>query len=179
MSTIHPPPRRWCWLIGLLLLTAPFRVSYSQAPPPVTTIYIIRHAEKLDTTPDTPLSPAGKVRAKALGHVLKDAQISAIFVTNFQRSQQTAAPLATATGLTPIVYPATTPSAAINQILANHIGGRILVVGHSNTVDDLASGLGANGVGELAETRFDRMFIVQRTIPGSLLQRLRYGTPTP
>ena len=179
MSRDYYFPRRWSWLMGLFLLAAPFRVSYSLAPPQVTTIYIIRHAEKLNATPDTPLSPAGKVRAKTLAHVLKDAQISAIFATNFQRSQQTAAPLATANSLTPIVYPATTPSVAVNQILANHVGGRILVVGHSNTVDDLAGGLGVSGVGELAETHFDRMIIVHRTISGVFAQRLRYGTPTP
>ena len=92
----------------------------------------------------------------------------------------TAIPLAAANGLTPIPYPSATPAVAVQQILASHSGGRILVIAHSNTVDDLASGLGATGVAELAETQFDRMFVVQRIASsGSLLQKLRYGVETP
>jgi len=151
----------------------------SLAPTGVTTIYIIRHAEKLNATPDTPLSSAGLVRAQVLAHVLKDAGISAIFVTEFLRSRQTATPLASANGLTPIKYPATTPATAIGKILANHVGGRILAIGHTNTVDDLTAGLGAAGVAEMTETQFDRLFVVQRTSAGVFLQRLRYGVATP
>ena len=40
-------------------------------PLPVTTVYISRHAEKLNTTSNTPLSPDGEYRALELAHVLR------------------------------------------------------------------------------------------------------------
>lgn len=176
-------PRFVCLFVALPLIAPPGAASQTPgeplAPPALTTIYIVRHGEKLNDTPDTPLSQAGKNRALALAHVLKDAEITAVFVSNFQRTRQTAKPLAAARGLTPIQYPATTPQAAVAQILANHGGGRILVVAHSTTVDEIASGLGAAGVNELAETQFDRLFVVQRLGGHALLLRLRYGKETP
>jgi len=127
----------------------------------------------------TILSPAGQARAQALAHVLRDEGIDAIFVTSFQRTQQTAAPLAAAAGITPIIYDAGSPDQAVDAILADHPGQRILVIGHSNTLDDLAAGLGAAGVPELGEQSFDRLFVIHRFGAAPHLDRLRYGEETP
>ena len=160
-----------------------FQPSAEPAQPlsagPATTVYIVRHAEKQGAAADAPLSEAGRTRAKQLAHVLKEAGINVILVTEFQRTQQTAKPLAVANGLTPIQYPAATPSTAVTRILTNHVGRRILVVAHSNTVDDIAGGLGATGVADLLETHFDRLFVVQSVAGTVQLQRLRYGAATP
>ena len=101
-----------------------------------------------------------------------------ILVTEFQRTQQTAKPLAKANGLTPIKYPAATPSTAVSLISTKGVGKRILVVAHSNTVDDIASGIGATGVAEVLEPQFDRLFVVLSVAGTVQLQRLRYGTAT-
>lgn len=163
-------------------LTVILQPSAASAQPlvavPPTTVYIVRHAEKQSAAADTPLSDAGRARAKKLAHVLKDAGIEMILVTEFQRTQQTAKPLANANGLTPIQYPAATPSTAVSLISIKGVGKRILVVAHSNTVDDIASGLGATGVAELLEPQFDRLFVVLRVAGTVHLQRLRYGTAT-
>ncbi|MEZ5716232.1 MAG: hypothetical protein R3D85_14405 [Paracoccaceae bacterium] len=54
----------------------------------------------------------------------------------------------------------------------------MLVVAHSNTIDDIAGALGVPGLGELAESQFDRMFILSRNWCGTRLIRLRFGAPT-
>ncbi len=72
------------------------------------TVFLVRHAERADSSPgtsptmaaDPDLSAAGRARADHLAEALKDAKITAIFATEFKRTQQTAAPLAKALGLT-------------------------------------------------------------------------------
>ena len=70
-------------------------------------VFVVRHTEKATAGGNDPeLSPAGHKRADALAQILKDSQITAVFVTEFKRTQETAAPLATATHLTPTIIPA-------------------------------------------------------------------------
>src|ERR1700726_58877 len=69
------------------------------------TIFIVRHAEKADATKDPDLSEAGRHRAEYLAKMLKDANISAIYATEFKRTQQTAAPLAKALSLSVMTLP--------------------------------------------------------------------------
>ena len=91
------------------------------AAPGATTLLIVRHGESAaaiegrpaatrDGHADPPLHPEGVIQAERLGERLarEDAagrKIDAIYVTTLQRTQQTAAPLAEALGLTPIVEP--------------------------------------------------------------------------
>ena len=146
-----------------------------------TTVYVVRHAEKADATSSDPaLSPAGQARAQSLAHVLTQVGIDAVYVTQFQRTQMTGAPTASANGVTATQYAAADTGPAVADILATHGGQDILLVGHSNTIDDLLAALGVPGQPELAEASFDRLFVVHRL--GSEVihfEALRYGTPTP
>ena len=71
------------------------------------TVFLVRHAERADdanagpkmTGTDPDLSGQGVLRAQALARALKDAKITAIYTTEFKRTRQTAAPLATALGV--------------------------------------------------------------------------------
>ena len=54
---------------------------------------------------DPPLAPEGEQQAQAVAARLRDEPIARLFVTPLQRTQQTAAPLAEATGLEPAVVP--------------------------------------------------------------------------
>ena len=82
-------------------------------------------------------------------------------------------------GVTPEQYQASDTQGVVDTILTNHAGGRVLVVGHSNTVDDIASGLGATGLSDLGEDQFDRLFVVHRLANVAHLDQLRYGVETP
>src|SRR6266705_2942801 len=101
--------------IVLLLLSGLF-VSVAAAK---STIFIVRHAEKAASGGnDLDLSEAGRARAKTLANVLKDAGVSAIYVTEFKRTQQTAAPLAKRLHLHPTIVPAKDSTALITKLRA-------------------------------------------------------------
>ena len=97
-----------------------------------TTIYVIRHAEKAANSGDTPLSNEGHARAAKLVHVLADETISSVFATQALRTQQTAAPIATAVGVTVQAYDS--EQALADEIKNNHSGECVLVVGHLSLI---------------------------------------------
>lgn len=174
---------RHTWIVAVILacsITLAWSASDAGGAEQNTTVYIVRHAEKATGGGDVQLAdPQGFNRAKALAHVLGDAGIVAIFVSTAIRTQQTGAPLAADLGIT--VQPCEVCSAQgiADKILTNHIGSRVLVVGHSNTVDDIAAALGAPGLSDLAEGQFDRLFVVHRHGTAVHIDQLRYGVRTP
>ena len=120
---------------------------------------------------DPDLSEAGKARAESLAKLLKDAHITAIFVTEYKRTQQTAAPLANALGLEVKVVPSKNTPELVKQVKAEK--GNVLVVGHSNSVPDVIKGLGVSTPLTIGDDDFDNLFIVSQGTPASLL-RLHY-----
>src|SRR5215213_8599449 len=132
-------------------------------PPIVTTILLIRHAEKNAlpiADPDPHLSLAGKSRAKLLIHVVGEAGITLIYHSHFIRAKETAQPLATQLGIATIEMGDALQMK--NDILANHVGETVLVIGHSNTVPDLINQfVGAGSVPVIAESKFDNLFVVK------------------
>src|SRR5688572_14937113 len=66
-----------------------------------TTVLLVRHAEKAaQPADDPPLTAEGEARAQALVQVARDAGVTAIVTTQFQRTRLTGAPLAQALGIT-------------------------------------------------------------------------------
>ena len=143
-----------------------------------STVILIRHAER-GAGADPALTAAGQARASLLAGMLQDAALSAVFVTDTLRSRQTGTPAAQGAGLQPTLYDANDAAALAATIRSNHPGRTVLVVAHSNTVDDIAAALGVATVAELSDTQFDRMFILSRSWCGTRLLRLRYGVLTP
>lgn len=178
-----PSHRANCWpwvLSGLLVIVLVIVWFRCYAwPVQVTTIYLVRHAEKADSSADPPLSAAGQARAAELAHVLADEGINTVFTTQFIRTQQTGAPVAGMENINPTPYQATDTQGVADTIINHHGGKRILVVGHSNTVDDIAAALGATGLSDLSENQFDRLFVIHRFADMAHLDRLRYGVETP
>jgi broad specificity phosphatase PhoE len=131
-------------------------------------VFVVRHAERADTasggTPmmasDPDLSEVGRARAQSLAVALKDAKITAIFVTPYKRTQQTAEPLAKALGIQPAVVDPRDTAALIEKVKAAN--GNVLVVGHSNTVPDVLKGLGITDAPSLGDTDYDNLFVVIR-----------------
>src|SRR5438874_6597213 len=137
----------------LLLLSAFLSTATAQS-----TIFIVRHAEKADATKDPDLSEAGRARAEALAKTLRDANITAIYATEFKRTQQTAAPLAKALGITVTILPAKNNAALIAKLRAST--GNALVVGHGDTIPDLIKALGISDPINIAENDYDNFFAV-------------------
>lgn len=124
-------------LLAFLLLTG----LAAPAPPPPQTIFVMRHLNTPAGAPDPDLLPEGQRRAAALAHWFRRGERPvAIYVSDYRRTRQSAAPLAAALHLTPIVYnPADTPG-LVARVRAEH--GNVLVIGHSNTVPDVVAALG-------------------------------------
>lgn len=148
-----------------------------------TTVYLVRHAEKVDETDSTDLSPAGQRRAVSLADTLANRGIDSIFTTPYRRTRQTAEPLATRLRLRSVPYAASPASAVVQRI--NRIRNRtILVVGHSNTILPVARGLGATPTLPTIESGdFDNLLTlrIKRRPFGKRvnLSETRYGQPTP
>lgn len=149
--------------------------------PKMTTVYIVRHADKESGGgADPQLSTAGLARAQTLAYVLRQDKVKAVFVTQFLRSRQTGEPAALDSGVALQEY--SDANAVADLILANYEGRRVLVVAHSNTVKLIAARLtGSIGVAvaDIPESQFDRFYVVHRIGPKAHLDRLRYGAATP
>jgi phosphohistidine phosphatase SixA len=151
----------------------------SRVTPEGTTVILIRHAERLVTpgNNDPHLSAAGKSRAKRLLHVLGQANVSAIYTSEFIRTKETAQPLADALSLSPIEE--TEAQDIKTDILLNHAGKTVLVVGHTDTVPEVIRSLGDNSGHEIDVEEFDNMFVA--TVLGESrvrVTRLKYGERT-
>ena len=137
-----------CFLVGLA-----FSSSFSQS-----TVFIVRHAEKADDSKDPELSEAGRARAEALANMLRDSKISVIYTTEFKRTQQTAAPLAKALGLTVTTLPAENQTALIAKLRTSTATS--LVVGHGNTIPDIIKALGITEPVNIPDSDYDNLFVV-------------------
>lgn len=155
------------------------------APAPATVVLVVRHAERAPGTGDVPLSANGEARARALADVGRAAGVNAIITTQYLRTRQTAAPLATALNLTPEVMGAQGDVQAHAQAVASairqrHAGGTVLVVGHSNTVAPIVAALGGARPRDLCDTEYDAIFLVVLDDEGPVRAvKSRFGAPTP
>lgn len=170
-------PRFLPWAV--VVIVVPVVVVWWFCSAGATTVLVVRHAEKSGSG-DVDLSPAGFARADALAHVVAKASLDAIYTTNLKRTRQTADPTETATGLTATEFGPFEVEALVGHLLDNHSGGTVLVVAHSNTVDDIVDRLGGPAIDELDEDEFDSLFVVTRRCCWQAdLSVLQYGESSP
>ena len=156
--------------LALILSIPLLLVTYANAAP---VIFIIRHAEKANTADKDPdLSVQGQKRADALAHILKDSQITSVFVTEFKRTQDTAAPTARSAHVSPTMIPANDIGALVEKLRA--LNGNALVVGHGNTIPDLLKALGIATPVSIPEDDYTEIFAV---FVGDAAQLLRLHYP--
>jgi 2,3-bisphosphoglycerate-dependent phosphoglycerate mutase len=129
---------------------------------PLTTVIVMRHAEKNiePNNPDPDLSPAGQARAQELVRMFADAGVNAIYATQFKRTQQTVKPLADRLGLPVNVIDAKKTTDLVNQIITAHRGQTVVVAGHNNTAPEIVAALGGGTFPVIPENEFDNMYIV-------------------
>jgi len=160
--------------IALLL----FSISVFADSAKPTTVILVRHAEKVADTDDPELSAAGKARATELVRVLGSAGITAIYSSPYIRTRTTAAPLAEHLKLKVTEMDAKNSPAFAKDILSKHPGEFVFVSGHSNTVPEIITALGAS-VPEIEDWEFDNLYVVTVTAPGkATVARLKYGVET-
>lgn len=149
------------------------------APPVVTTVYLLRHAERDNAShpTDPTLSVAGQARAQEVNRLLAPTAPAALFTTDFRRTRATLAPLAATTNLVPQVYDATQPAVLATLIRTQYVGKTVVVVGHSNTVLPQIEALGApRPMVDIPDNEYNNLF--KLTIVGGAAPTVvasRYG----
>jgi phosphohistidine phosphatase SixA len=144
--------------------------------------FVVRHAEKAVVAGNTagmsandpPLTDSGKIRAQDLKTSLMGEKIRFIFSTNTIRTKETAEPTRAHFGLSTAMYAPMPTDEFINQLKA--LNGNTLIVGHSNTVDDIVNKLtGEKLLSDLPETEYNHLFLVIRKGKKWKFRSLTYG----
>jgi broad specificity phosphatase PhoE len=122
-------------------------------------VVIVRHGEKAANGGGDPdLSSAGRARADVLARMLKDAAITAVFTSEFKRTQETAAPTATSAHVTPTVVAAKDPARLVAEL--HKLNGNALVVGHGDTIPNIINALGINSAINIPDADYSELLIV-------------------
>ena len=160
-------------LIALLLALLP---ASALAQPAAHPVYVMRHLNTPAGEPDPDLLPEGRAAAIALADLMETDQFQgagrpvAIYVSDFKRTRQTAAPLAARLALNVTVYDPRDTAGLLARVRAET--GPVLIVGHSNTVPDIVAALGGLRPAPLTHPDFGDLWIVEA---GGATLRLRIG----
>ena len=120
-------------------------------------VYLVRHAEKQSNVGKDPaLTERGKIRANNVAAMLKNKNITEIYSTDYQRTQQTAAPLAKLLNLKVKSYDPRALKEFADKIKTEN--KNILIVGHSNTTPMLSFLLGGEAKGEIDDSEYTRLY---------------------
>ncbi|MDX6531916.1 MAG: hypothetical protein QOH41_4206 [Blastocatellia bacterium] len=148
---------------------------------PVTTVILIRHAEKVidPNNNDPDLSPAGQARTQELVRMFGDSGINAIYATQYKRTQQTVKPLADKMGLPVNQVNSKNTADLVARIHSQNSGQVVFIAGHNNTVPEIIAALGGPTFPAIPETEFDNLYIVTVYRTGKAkVMKLKYGSPS-
>jgi phosphohistidine phosphatase SixA len=171
------------WIAGLIVGL----MAWGSAHAAPSLVLVVRHAERApEPAGDPTLTAEGFERAALLAQIGADAGIDAIVTSHWRRTQDTAGPLARARGLTPQVIAIRKGElpAHVAEVAAavNRLKGRVLVVGHSNTVAEIVKTLSGRAVPAPCENQFGWVYVLQpatEPVGSAAVMRLQYGTPNP
>ena len=158
-------------MIALLLALLP---AAALAQPATRPVYVMRHLNTPAGEPDPDLLPEGRAAAIALADLMETDQFQgarrpvAIYVSDYKRTRQTAAPLAARLALNVTVYDPRDTAGLLARVRAE--AGPVLIVGHSNTVPDIVAGLGGTRPAPLVHEDFGDLWVVE---PGGATTKLR------
>ena len=164
-------PASWVAIITLVLLT-PSLASAQQL------VIAVRHAERADGGSNSPnaqtdplLSAEGEARAKKLAAMLADAGITAIYSTEYNRTQDTAKPIAARLGLKVQAHKAQDRAGLAAVLKSSHAKDVVLVVGHSNSLPEVIKALGGPAM-TIADEEYDAIYLF---VPATgVLTKIRY-----
>jgi len=148
---------------------------------PVTTVILVRHAEKVidPNNPDVDLNADGQDRAQELVRMFGDSGINAIYATQYKRTQETVKPLADRLGLPINQVNAKNTGDLLAQIRAQHSGQTIFVAGHNNTVPEIIAAAGGPQFPNIPESEYDNLFIITIYRTGKAkIVKMKYGKPS-
>lgn len=160
-------------IIPILLFT--LFLGACSPTPKTKTIYIVRHAEKMlvdDSDPE--LAQVGLIRATKLAQILADKDIKHVFSTDYKRTRMTGQSVADQAGIQIQTYDPKDQGAFAEKLKS--LEGNVLVVGHSNTVPDLANFFIGSGekFPNLTEDEYQFIYVVTLDKSGAQVEQKTY-----
>lgn len=147
---------------------------------PVTTVILVRHAEKIidPNNPDVDLTAAGQARAQEISRMFGEAGINAIYATEYKRTQQTVKPLADKLRLPITITNSKRTADLLAQIREQHSGQTIFIAGHNNTVPEIIAALGGPQYPTIPDSDYDNLFVVTVYRTGKAkIVKMKFGNP--
>jgi phosphohistidine phosphatase SixA len=206
----NAPGRLSCTALAIVLGALGCAGRSAASGPSETVVLLVRHAERASQDGNANLSPEGFARADRLAASVRHLGVSAVYTTDLCRTAQTGQPTALA-GDIPLRVVATGSSAAnldscspavqarrepagrlsaaalAQQILTDHAGSTVLVVGHSNTVPAIMEALTGEsacpgiipleaGTCVLPEHAYGDLFVVRVVSGGAAVEHRQFGS---
>lgn len=136
-----------------------FLTQFVLAQNKTTTYYLIRHAEKTDSSKNPDLSAIGLERAANWSRIFSEIPFDAVYSTDYKRTLQTATPTAEKNKKEIILY--NPQSINLPDFKKETAGKTVLIVGHSNTIPAFANQLiGKKAYADIEDTTFGNLYII-------------------
>ena len=145
--------RRLAFLSAMFFSLATVQTSAQEA------VFIIRHAEKA-AGDDPALLPEGVLRAGRWADMLQNAGIDHVITSTAQRTRETGGIIAEALGVDTDAFAPADIAGITDLISFDYEDGTVLVVGHTETIPNIMSELGAFDLYSLDPEDFGRLFVV-------------------
>lgn len=163
-------------LARITLLLMSLGLAFSAFAADGSTIYLVRHAEKvIEDSSDPALTEVGQARAETFAAMLHGENITHIFSTPYKRTRDTAAPVAHEHGISVEEYDPDAGQQLVDRLRT--LDGVILVTGHSNTIPGLVNLLAGTNLEDLDERVYDRVYIVTIAGNGKAELEISYSEP--
>jgi phosphohistidine phosphatase SixA len=163
-----------------VLAACTFAVGAAAIAQQPLTLILVRHAEKKIVPPenkDPDISPAGSARAEELVRMFGDSGITAIYATQYKRTQQTVKPMADKLNLPVTQMDAKKTADLVKQIRLQKAGSVILIAGHNNSVPEIIAAMGGPQLPIIPETEYDNLYILTVQADGTAkLLKMKYGS---
>ena len=162
----------FCQQVLLLIALSATQQSLAQEQ---LTLFLVRHAEKVDQSQESALTELGELRARAIAEILESEPVNHIYSTPFNRTMLTAKPAADFHQLTVTEYDGNTLQEFAEQL--RQLEGVALIVGHSNTTPILVNHLVGTDFLSLDESIYDRVYVVTIDSEGIARLEMRFTEP--
>jgi 2,3-bisphosphoglycerate-dependent phosphoglycerate mutase len=164
-------------LLGILLCFNAIAVFGQITADSITTIILVRHAEKeLDGSKNPTLTNQGVVRAIELAYILREEPVAAVFSTDYERTLKTAEPTAEFHELPIQKYLPQNQDLFLENVLRKYRGKTVLIVGHSNTVPIMLNILTGENYWKIKDYMYNDLFVVNTIRKGEgRTLHLKYG----
>ncbi len=154
------------WLTALGGLLAVVVLAWAVLSASTTTVYVVEAETIVDGSKDPPLTASGQARAQQLRDVFgrggAGLGIDGVVVSHLRSSQETARPLADARGIPVVVIDAGGPAEAAHRAIHDFRGGRVLIIGHADTVPAIVESLSGQTVPAVDDDRTFTVYVVAR-----------------